>query len=92
MNIINMYIQGKSTLLDLMAFRKLSTEGSSVRGFSFVSSLALASLWLVVQVHLNGRLIAASEMHKISNFVEQEDALLGVLTVRESVAYALRLQ
>lgn len=31
-------------------------------------------------------------MHKVSNFVEQEDALLGVLTVRESVAYALRLQ
>lgn len=31
-------------------------------------------------------------MYKISNFVEQEDALLGVLTVRESVTYALRLQ
>ena len=31
-------------------------------------------------------------MHKISTFVEQEDALLGVLTVRESVEYALRLQ
>lgn len=31
-------------------------------------------------------------MHKISTFVEQEDALLGVLTVRESVTYALRLQ
>jgi hypothetical protein len=31
-------------------------------------------------------------MHNISTFVEQEDALLGVLTVRESVTYALRLQ
>lgn len=41
--------------------------------------------------YLNGRLITPSGMHKVSNFVEQEDALLGVLTVRESVAYALRL-
>ncbi|KAJ7020819.1 ABC-2 type transporter-domain-containing protein [Mycena alexandri] len=31
-------------------------------------------------------------MQQMSTFVEQEDALLGVLTVRESVAYALRLQ
>jgi ABC-type multidrug transport system ATPase subunit len=31
-------------------------------------------------------------MFKISTFVEQEDALLGVLTVRETVQFALRLQ
>lgn len=31
-------------------------------------------------------------MHHISSFVEQEDALLGVLTVRESITYALRLR
>lgn len=31
-------------------------------------------------------------MSKISTFVEQEDALLGVLTVRETVSFALRLQ
>jgi len=31
-------------------------------------------------------------MHKISSFVEQDDALLGVLTVRESITYALRLR
>ncbi|KJA13638.1 hypothetical protein HYPSUDRAFT_72940 [Hypholoma sublateritium FD-334 SS-4] len=42
-------------------------------------------------VHLNGRLVGAKEMHKISSFVEQEDALLGSLTVRESISYALRL-
>ncbi|KAG6901786.1 hypothetical protein C0995_007889 [Termitomyces sp. Mi166 len=42
-------------------------------------------------VRLNNRLIDARTMHHISNFVEQEDALLGVLTVRESIAYALRL-
>ncbi|KAJ3510930.1 hypothetical protein NLJ89_g4395 [Agrocybe chaxingu] len=40
---------------------------------------------------LNGQILDANAMHKISNFVEQEDALLGVLTVRESITYALRL-
>ncbi|PPQ75685.1 hypothetical protein CVT26_001519 [Gymnopilus dilepis] len=42
-------------------------------------------------VHLNGRPLDANTMHKISTFVEQEDALLGVLTVRETISYALRL-
>ncbi|KAG6897314.1 hypothetical protein C0992_002490, partial [Termitomyces sp. T32_za158] len=42
-------------------------------------------------VRLNNRVIDARSMHHISNFVEQEDALLGVLTVRESITYALRL-
>ncbi|KAF4610157.1 hypothetical protein D9613_010239 [Agrocybe pediades] len=41
--------------------------------------------------HLNGEPIGTKKMHKISSFVEQEDALLGVLTVRESISYALRL-
>jgi hypothetical protein len=45
-----------------------------------------------IQVRLNGQVVDVSLMHKISNFVEQEDALLGVLTVKESIAYALRLQ
>ncbi|KAF8877439.1 P-loop containing nucleoside triphosphate hydrolase protein [Infundibulicybe gibba] len=40
---------------------------------------------------LNGQPLDAASMHKISTFVEQEDALLGVLTVRESISYALRL-
>ncbi|KAH9476836.1 ABC transporter G family member 11 [Psilocybe cubensis] len=42
-------------------------------------------------IHLNGQAVSPGMMHKISTFVEQEDALLGVLTVRESVTYALRL-
>ncbi len=44
------------------------------------------------QITLNDRIIHAKEMFRISCFVEQEDALLGVLTVDETVAYALRLQ
>jgi len=42
-------------------------------------------------VRLNGQVVDISLMQKISHFVEQEDALLGVLTVRESITYALRL-
>lgn len=40
---------------------------------------------------LNGKPLDARSIAKVSCFVEQEDALLGVLTVRESIAYALRL-
>ncbi|KAJ7164182.1 P-loop containing nucleoside triphosphate hydrolase protein [Mycena filopes] len=42
-------------------------------------------------ITLNGAPLNARKMQQMSTFVEQEDALLGVLTVRESVAYALRL-
>ncbi|KAJ6542947.1 P-loop containing nucleoside triphosphate hydrolase protein [Mycena capillaripes] len=42
-------------------------------------------------VSLNGEALNAKSMQQMSTFVEQEDALLGVLTVRESVSYALRL-
>ncbi|KAK7461985.1 hypothetical protein VKT23_008417 [Stygiomarasmius scandens] len=43
------------------------------------------------QIQLNGQPLDAQHMFKISSFVEQDDALLGVLTVRETVTYALRL-
>ncbi|KAF9000113.1 P-loop containing nucleoside triphosphate hydrolase protein [Cyathus striatus] len=42
-------------------------------------------------IYLNNRRLSKTALQKISTFVEQEDALLGVLTVRESVTYALRL-
>ncbi|KAK2464911.1 hypothetical protein APHAL10511_002987 [Amanita phalloides] len=40
---------------------------------------------------LNGTPLNADRMHHISSFVEQDDALFGVLTVRECITYALRL-
>lgn len=46
----------------------------------------------LLQVNLNGKTLGARSMQQMSTFVEQEDALLGVLTVRESVSFALRLQ
>ncbi|KAF5367203.1 hypothetical protein D9758_003922 [Tetrapyrgos nigripes] len=43
------------------------------------------------EILLNSQRIDSRTMFKISSFVEQDDALLGVLTVRETVTYALRL-
>ncbi|KAJ7301568.1 P-loop containing nucleoside triphosphate hydrolase protein [Mycena albidolilacea] len=43
------------------------------------------------EVTLNNTALTAARMQQMSTFVEQEDALLGVLTVRETVTYALRL-
>ncbi|TEB08739.1 P-loop containing nucleoside triphosphate hydrolase protein [Coprinellus micaceus] len=70
---------GKSTLLDVMAFRKEAMPGC--QGMSSLRSDA----------SLNGRALDLRSIAKLSCFVEQEDALLGVLTVRESITYALRL-
>jgi ABC-type nitrate/sulfonate/bicarbonate transport system ATPase subunit len=86
------HLPGKSTLLDLMAFRKTPLEGASV---SFPFHLKKIPSFMMIdlpQVNLNGKTLGARSMQQMSTFVEQEDALLGVLTVRESVSFALRLQ
>lgn len=42
-------------------------------------------------IFLNGRPAEAETMRKISCYVEQEDALVGALTVRETLTFAARL-
>jgi hypothetical protein len=73
-----------------MAFRKMPMDNSEV--CSYLSLICLVHHTSPHQAYLNNHPLNARVMHKISTFVEQEDALLGVLTVRESVTYALRLQ
>jgi ABC-type nitrate/sulfonate/bicarbonate transport system ATPase subunit len=85
------HLPGKSTLLDLMAFRKTPLEGASV-SFPFHLKKIPSFMIDLLQVNLNGKTLGARSMQQMSTFVEQEDALLGVLTVRESVSFALRLQ
>lgn len=42
-------------------------------------------------VLVNGQTISRSTLRKVSSYVEQEDALIGSLTVRETVDFAARL-
>jgi ABC-type multidrug transport system ATPase subunit len=40
---------------------------------------------------VNGNAISLNEFRKMSSYVEQEDALIGSLTVRETMNFAARL-
>jgi ABC-type multidrug transport system ATPase subunit len=40
---------------------------------------------------VNGAGLSREEFRRISSYVEQEDALIGSLTVRETVSFAARL-
>lgn len=42
-------------------------------------------------LYVNGRTTSISEFRKISSYVEQEDALIGSLTVRETLYFAAQL-
>lgn len=42
-------------------------------------------------VHINGNTVSRSEFRQMSCFVEQEDALIGSLTVRETLEFSARL-
>ena len=74
-----------------MACRKPPLKGASVSAVQLLLP-RVRTFMLGYQIYLNGQVLPPASMYKISAFVEQEDALLGVLTVRESVAYSLRLQ
>lgn len=82
--------KGKSTLLDLLAFRKQPMPGFTVSVFAISWSPQANNI--IQKATLNGTPLCSERMHRISSFVEQDDALLGVLTVRECITYALRLQ
>jgi ABC-type multidrug transport system ATPase subunit len=43
------------------------------------------------QVHVNGSRLSLAEFREVSCFVEQEDALIGSLTVRETLEFSSRL-
>jgi ABC-type multidrug transport system ATPase subunit len=66
---------GKSTFLDVLSMRA-STSSRSGYGSSGL-------------ITLNGS--ADFAMHTVASYVEQHDALLGVLTVRETLEFAAKL-
>ncbi|KAJ7055552.1 P-loop containing nucleoside triphosphate hydrolase protein [Mycena amicta] len=72
---------------ELLAIMGPSGAGKS----TLLDLMAFRKIPLRGSIQLNGKVLTAKSMQNISTFVEQEDSLLGVLTVRESVSYALRL-
>ncbi|KAK1221788.1 hypothetical protein PQX77_015407 [Marasmius sp. AFHP31] len=88
----------KKTLVDDISVRVKPGELLAIMGPSGAGKSTLLDLMAYrktaapgAAAYLNGRSLNADSMYKLSAFVEQEDALLGVLTVRETVSYALRL-
>ncbi|KAJ8082345.1 hypothetical protein PM082_008200 [Marasmius tenuissimus] len=88
----------KRTLVDDISVRVKPGELLAIMGPSGAGKSTLLDLMAYrktaapgAAAYLNGRSLNADSMYKLSAFVEQEDALLGVLTVRETVSYALRL-
>jgi ABC-type multidrug transport system ATPase subunit len=68
---------GKTTLLNFLASRPTSGSSSSPSSSG--------------EVLLNGSPASRSALRTVSRFVEQEDALVGALTVRETLTFASRL-
>ncbi|PNS15068.1 ABC transporter G family member [Sphaceloma murrayae] len=66
---------GKSTLLNVLAHRTSTMDSSSVKASIFI----------------NGGTAVTESFRRISAYVEQEDALVGSLTVRETLNFAARL-
>ncbi|KAI0315703.1 P-loop containing nucleoside triphosphate hydrolase protein [Amylostereum chailletii] len=78
---------GKSTLLDILSKRTPHSTGTaSYLRLNFKLSLTLS----LVQITVNGTVNA--NMSALASYVEQSDALLGVLTVQETLYFSARLR
>lgn len=66
---------GKTTLLDALAHRAASSPGATTKG----------------DILVNGSGTSLQMIRDLSTYVEQEDALIGSLTVRETMIFAARL-
>ena len=66
---------GKTTLLNYLAGRSLGFKHGVAAG----------------HMTMNGVAATSSQIHSISSFVEQEDTLIGALTVKETLEIAARL-
>ncbi|KAI9890117.1 MAG: hypothetical protein M1814_004516 [Vezdaea aestivalis] len=66
---------GKTTLLNALAFRQESSSGKTITGSRLI----------------NGRTPSLNKFRDMAAYVEQDDALMGSLTVTETIDFAARL-
>lgn len=88
---------GKTTLLNVLAGRQPTTNNinssssSTAAAAANIKSKASKGPRATGTVRVNGTVPQPTTLARLSRFVEQEDALIGSLTVRETLTFASRL-
>lgn len=77
---------GKTTLLNVLAGRQPTTTSTSTPTKAMTKGPKATGT-----VRVNGTAPQPATLRRLSRFVEQEDALIGSLTVRETLSFASRL-
>lgn len=82
---------GKTTLLNVLAGRQPTTANNTTSTTTITSKAVSKGPKATGTVRVNGTAPSPATLRRLSRFVEQEDALIGSLTVRETLSFASRL-
>lgn len=82
---------GKTTLLNVLAGRQPTTTSTTSSITTTAKAAASKGPKATGTVRVNGTVPPPATLRRLSRFVEQEDALIGSLTVRETLSFASRL-
>lgn len=82
---------GKTTLLNVLSGRQPTTASTTSSITTTAKKAASKGPKATGTVRVNGTVPAPATLRRLSRFVEQEDALIGSLTVRETLSFASRL-
>lgn len=78
---------GKSTILDIISKRTQATRGAVSAD---LRRLTIGLMGRNLKIMVNGQ--EDANMRSLAAYVEQSDALLGVLSVQETINFAARLR
>lgn len=81
---------GKTTLLNVLAGRQPITDSTTTTNITSKATTSKGPK-ATGTVRVNGTTPPPTTLRRLSRFVEQEDALIGSLTVRETLSFASRL-